>query len=296
MHRAEDSSKRVLLWSHGRAMSTVFLKCLSYVKGVQILSEPYVAALTVGPEKDTQDVKEAFDNYKVDQHAVYEAKLTMAFESDICTFDWVKQALEAKYPGKDIVFCKDMAFAVDGKYDKLPTGFRHTFLMRHPHKVFLSWKKMIADLFQVPVESFPLGSEESMGLSPKRAYGELYDLMMYLKNRGDEPKPIIIDADDLQSNPDSILRQYFATIGLPYDESLLNWPAGTDALDFWIGSKEDLLVGLKPGGFYENCVKSTCFLPPSPIPKREDLSEDIQVEVDYVWKWYMEMYDMRLRP
>ena len=296
MQKAEDSTKRVLIWSHGRAMSTVFLKCMSYVKGIQILSEPYVAALTVGPEKAATDIKEAFDNYKLEQQSAYEAKLTSAFESDVCTFDWVKQALEANYPGKDIVFCKDMAFAVDGRYDKLPTGFRHTFLMRHPHKVFLSWKKMIADLFQIPVDSFPLGSKESMDLTPRRAYGELYDLMMYLKNRGDESKPIIIDADDLQSNPDSILRQYFAALGLPYDESLLKWPEGTNALDHWIGSKEDLAAGLKPGGFYENCVKSTCYLPPSPIPKREDLSEDIQVEVDYVWKWYMEMYDMRLRP
>ncbi|XP_072039165.1 uncharacterized protein [Amphiura filiformis] len=301
-----NTYRGVMLWVNCRSLSTVFLKCMSYVKGIQVVSEPYMAATMFGPERTVTasgenlltDISGSFKEYKTSETSVCDTNLKMAVEDEVCTFDWVKETLEATYTNKDIVFAKDMGFSVVGKYDKLPSGFRHTYLIRHPHKVFLSWKKFAAGVLETPYESFVLSDKIHPTLfPPKRSYGELYDLMMFLKNRGDEPMPIVIDADDLQQDPDSILSQYFASLGIPYDKSLLHWPSGVDGLDNWIGARTDLSAGIKPGGYFETAlVTSSCFAPPSAIPTRDQLDADILAQVDFVWRWYEEMYALRIRP
>ena len=51
---------------------------------------------------------------------------------------------------------------------------------------------------------------------------------------------VIIDADDLQTNPASILCQYCEVIGIPFKESMLNWEAG-DAITKDLIASSDLL-------------------------------------------------------
>ncbi len=186
MDRSSSNTNRVMLWSVGRSLSGVFVKCMSYVEGIQILSEPYVAAYQLGPERiATADVHQSdasavFNNYKSGANTIYETNLKMAVDDNVCTFDWAKEALEADYPGKNIVFCKDIPFAIAEKYYKLPTGFRHTYLIRHPHKVWVSWKKFAAQLLEIPYESLTLSDVHHSILPRKRSYGELHDLTMFL--------------------------------------------------------------------------------------------------------------------
>ena len=47
----------------------------------------------------------------------------------------MKEQLESEAPGKKLIFNKDMVEGIVGKYDALPDGFRHVFLLRHPLKV-----------------------------------------------------------------------------------------------------------------------------------------------------------------
>ena len=47
----------------------------------------------------------------------------------------MKEQLESEAPGKKLIFKKDMVEGIVGKYDALPDGFRHVFLLRHPLKV-----------------------------------------------------------------------------------------------------------------------------------------------------------------
>ncbi len=295
------TTNRVMLWTVGRSLSTVFLKCMSNVKGIQILNEPYYAACELGPEsviaEQHQDYTSAFTNYKATENTIYETNLKMAVDDNVCTFDWAKEALEVDYPGKDIVFCKDIVDAIVGRYGKLPKGFRHTYLIRHPHKVFLSWKKFAANVQEVPYESVILNGDLHPTLHPSNSsYGKLYDLMMFFKTRGDEPSPIVIDSDDLQQDPDSIISQYCRALGIPYDKSLLQWPSGVEAFNNWISAKSSLVTSIKPGGHQQRCAESTSFAPPSATPSREQLTDDILAQVDNVWYWYQEMYALRLRP
>ncbi len=121
--------------------------------------------------------------------------------------------------------------------------------------------------------------------------------MTYLQERGIEPNPIIIDADDLLTNPASILRQYCELLGVPFNESMLEWPSGIEILKSWKGARELLLGNFhESGGYYDMAMKSTRFNLPREMPKREDLSDDILKCVDHSMPYYEKMYDMRLKP
>ena len=302
----DNGPLRVMLWSCPRSLSTVFLKCISFVPNTQIIFEAFASAYQLGPDghsvvnindKVSKDKQEPLVSWKISQVPM---DLPMAFDGEKCSYDFVKGELEADYPGKDLIFCKDMAYGLDAKYDKLPAGYRHTVLIRNPYRQFPSYKKMFNGLilkltgdkeFRLPDltdEVFP------KGYSVK----ELYELIVYFQEAGIEPDPIIIDADDLLENPSSILHQYCNLTGIPYTEDLLQWPSGKDAMKSWKGSWEFLLGTLLPntGGYYNAALDSTCFHPPNAMPRREDLTEDILQCVDFSMPYYEKMYAMRLRP
>ena len=51
------------------------------------------------------------------------------------SYQWIKEQLEMEAPDKKLIFVKDIVVGITGLYDKLPNGFRHAFLLRHPIKV-----------------------------------------------------------------------------------------------------------------------------------------------------------------
>ena len=53
----------------------------------------------------------------------------------IASYPWIKEQLEIDAPDKKLIFVKEIVIGITGKYDKLPKGFRHAFLLRHPVKV-----------------------------------------------------------------------------------------------------------------------------------------------------------------
>ena len=294
---------RVILWSVPRSLSTVFEKCMSYVPHTLIINEAFVCAYHLGPDghnvtsmvsKDLKVVQEK----KLEQ---VQLDLPMAFDGEKCSYDFVKGEMEADYPGKSLIFCKDMAYGLDGKHDKLPaSGYRHTFLIRNPHRQFVSYKKMLGGpiLMMTGKREFRL-PDLPVALMPKGfAVKELHDLITYFQEAGIEPDPIIIDADDLLENPGSILRQYCNLTGIPYSEELLQWPSAKDGMKSWKGAREFLLGNLVPdtGGYYDAALNSTCFHPPKEMPRREDLDEDVLECVDFSMPYYDKMYAMRLKP
>ncbi|XP_072051969.1 uncharacterized protein [Amphiura filiformis] len=173
----------------------------------------------------------------------------------------------ADYPGKNVLLVKDQAYGLDAKYDTIPPGFRHAFLIRHPYKVLPSWKRM------------------------------QFELLEYVQKNLD-PNPVIIDADDLQSNPSSILRQFCQAVGIPYSDSLIEWPADRNIMKTWKGSRVLLQGNMleNGGGYYENAMKSSRFLPVTATPKRSDLSQDLQEAADNYMPYYEKMYQMRFKP
>ena len=211
------------------------------------------------------------------------------YEASKHGFQWVKERMEEDYPGKKLIFNKDMVQGIAGHYDALPKGYRHTFLIRHPLKVFKSFKKMVS---MSPMNG-RLPELTPYLIPPGYFFKEMYELVEYVKKEKLEPNPIIIDADDLLSNTSGVMKCYCDAMGIQFSESLLSWPAGEEAmLQKWMTPKE-LLEGGKMA--HVETFKSTGFGPPSPLPDRSELPEDVLEVADASMEYYDKLYEQRLK-
>ncbi|XP_072029745.1 uncharacterized protein [Amphiura filiformis] len=292
---------RVFIWCVPRTLGTALTKCLSYVDGIQVINEPFVSAFNFGPESlransgaetNTDPVKKFMDSASAVQN-VFEK----AFDDSKCTYGWVRQQLEAEYPGKKYLLVKDQAFCLNEKYNSIPPGFRHVFLIRHPYKVYPSWKRLLTKLFNLDHDPASLTDLEELNHQPCGMVEMQFNLLKYVQENLD-PNPVIIDSDDLQNNPASTLRQFCEAVGIPYNDSLLEWPGNRDIMKTWIGSRIALQGNLleNEGGFYENALRSSSFLPSTATPNRSELSEDVLKVADDALPFYEQMYQMRLKP
>ena len=253
----------------------------------------FSTAYYVGPEAAVQQPMErVILSNKEDVERVTK-NFPNVYDDDLCTYEWAKKRLETPQLGK-VVFAKDHAYALCDKYDLVPSNFVHTFLIRHPHKTLPSLRKALIEHNEL---SASLSSAELMSkyYAPRYGYGEQHDLVNYLRKR--KQLVVIIDADDLQDNPESIIRQYCEAVNIPFEDSYLKWESGVRLLRQWHISKSFLYYGIDGDvKYYETAIKSTHFLPPQPMPSKEDLPEDLLEIIDSVMPHYHHMYEMRLKP
>ena len=66
----------------------------------------------------------------------------LCFIHTIASYPWIKEQLEIDAPDKKLIFVKEIVIGITGKYGKLPKGFRHAFLLRHPLKVLQIQKRI----------------------------------------------------------------------------------------------------------------------------------------------------------
>ena len=293
-----------MLWGLPRSLTTVLEKCISYVDDIQVINEAFAAAMTAGPEKETQGMP-GIDNFMENASAVAaeDEGQFHCWDDSVCTYQWVKETMEADYPGKKIVFCKDIVSTIYDHMEMIPRGFRHTFIIRNPTKSILSMRKLALQNFLppgLPPEKFQLDEVNKMraqqlGRELKNPFQMITELVAYLKDHG-EAHPVIVDADDLQNHPASILRQYCEAVEIPYSDSLLEWPAGDDIVKKnWYVSKT-LQHGNKLGNYYGVALSSTKFLPATPAPPSTELTQDVINLSAEAEPFYQQLYEMRLRP
>ncbi|SMO47147.1 hypothetical protein SAMN06265219_102316 [Gracilimonas mengyeensis] len=99
-------------------------------------------------------------------------------------------------------------------------------------------------------------------------YAKHLEIVEYLKTVGKKPK--IVDAKNILQYPQSRLRELCGSLGIPFDEAMLKWPAGP--------RKED---GVWAKHWYHNVHRSTGFRKyqanKDPFPEElEDLLEECQ--------------------
>ena len=293
-----DDVNRVFLWGIPRTLSTAVTKCLSHVRDIQIINQPYCEAFYYGPDsklpppdKDDGPVNRFLSAVSAHKEKSKNPEFT-GLDHTLMSYKWVRdEILEAPFPGKQVVLCRDQAMYLDGRYDMLPRGFKYSFLIRHPNKVLRSFKKKVITAWELgevpnvrtlPPILFPLGC----------GFKELYDLVQYVKENID-PMPTILDADDLLQDPQSILSTYCARMGIPYSSKLLSWEAGGDLSGTWIEGGT-LKVAAKDQGFYDNAFKSVQFGEPTPIPDLASLSDDLQECVKYSMPYYERLHVERI--
>ena len=128
------------------------------------------------------------------------------FHSTTAFLDWLHHETD------DVnVFLKDTP---DERHRKLLTdpaflrGIRHAFLIRKPHEIAASF-----------YEIEPTMSLASIGLE---FLNEFHDAV---RHAGGHP-PVVVDSDDLVTQPAATMAAYCAAVGLPFIPSALRWEAG----------------------------------------------------------------------
>ena len=224
-------------------------------------------------------------------------------------FPLLKNALDN--PGKDapLVFCKTVAYPLIGKYRFLPdksSNYRYTIILRHPLRVFKSWRKGMYDLV-TQIAALSTGSTKSweefhfMHDVPDkykvedRHFKGLYDQWQYVKENLD-PNPLIIDSDELLSDPKGMLTKFCAELDIPYSDDLIRWDGDPKGIDGWwqpYNKLYDFQFGLI---LCENAMYAKGFKKPSKLPVLEEMSEDVKESYEMIKPYYEEMYEARLKP
>ncbi|XP_038069835.1 uncharacterized protein LOC119739071, partial [Patiria miniata] len=260
--------KRVALWSHPRSLSTAMVMSFGNYGNVEVFNEMFGGAFAFGPER--------------------KMPMPLPVEEHL-TFNMVKSQLEAAYPDRDLVFMKDHAISLDKKYERLPAGFHHTFLIRDPSRAVPSSLKM-GLRGGMSVEQY---LQMSQVFGKTMGYEHLLDLLEHVEGTLQQ-RVVLLDADDIRRHPEKMLRAYCDAVDLPFCESLLTWDPITEIP--WHNPKS-LLAFNKANGAYEDALKSSCWLPPNPNPP--DLTDCPQPILDMIEAArlvYEKLYAKRLQP
>ncbi|XP_072047152.1 uncharacterized protein [Amphiura filiformis] len=155
---------------------------------------------------------------------------------------------------------------------------------------------MVFPFAQMIFPQFRLCDVPAFIFPPKYGFVEQLELYQYIKANVD-PSPIILDADDLLSNPKSEVEQYCSGVGIPFSDSLLEWPSSIDVIKKWKVARRTLHANmLQTGGFFDAALHSSRFNPPKEMPSVTELPEDVIPCVEASMPCYQQMYEMRLKP
>ena len=198
---------RVLLWSAPRCLSSVFERSVRELSSVKVIYEPHQAAYYYGPERTTEANQGTAD----DHENMLQSKHTLQ------TYNYADRKLLADYDGYGALFAKDMAYFIPNERFEVYTrgefsNFVHSFLIRNPHQSMPSlWKACMRS-------NYRFSKPET------DAYQRLYELLEFVHSTGRQVT--VVDAADLLSDPEAIMKRYCAETGLPYGKKMLIWSPG----------------------------------------------------------------------
>ena len=142
------------------------------------------------------------------------------------SFTQIKEDIESAK--SRYVFIKEMAAHNYDPLDTfLPRGFKHTFLIREPSRVYKSARgttgNMLRETGLVGRDTeYDMVRDDPFDAQPMTWFERQHKLWKHVKDDID-PNPVVIDAFDLLSNPGRVLKAYCEAVGLPYDDGLLRW-------------------------------------------------------------------------
>ena len=254
--------RRIFLWSAPRSLSTAFERSIRELEKVKVINEPYEYPYYFGPERKDDLFSDAYPD-KFDPKA---------------TFESVRNKITAQCDGYDVVFVKEMAYHVEGRYSLAVAGsaFKHTFLIRDPRKAVISLYKVHKDIGLLA------------NLTPSVAgFCPLYEL--YQKVQEVDPNPLVIDADDLLENPKEMMKYYCTATGLPFKEDMVNWSPGP-VPDWTMWPRCDVWHGavINSSGFIQKPKSS------SPVSLLE-YPKEVQDIISYSLPFYEAMYSSRIK-
>lgn len=248
--------KVIFLWVHPRSLSTAFERAIIQRDDLHIFHEPFAYLYYI------KEAKGDIPNFHVDpNHPI--------------TYSEIKKMILDKFNDVDntkSIFVKDMGFHClkhflkDEEFISNP-NIIHSFLIRDPIKAVASHFKM-----------YPKVTPEEIG---HEALYQMYQKIVKLTNK----RPIIIDADSLQSDPQGTMQKYCLAVQLPYKSNSLKWNEGM--LPIWNTWKE----------WHIDAAESSGFKPPEDNSKHLKIIEEnphLWKHVNYVQPYYDQLKELQI--
>ena len=177
----------IALWAVPRSISSAFERMMRARGDVHVLYEPFQDYYYFSDDRIT----EHFSKKKAPDPSFHYAAI-------------VERILSADRP----TFFKDMAYHLSAcMTPELLSNFRNTFLIRHPRWVLPSLYKL-----------HPACSLEETGFDQQLR-------LMRMASQLGEPL-VIVDAEELRTDPANVVRDYCTEVALPFMESALHWEPG----------------------------------------------------------------------
>lgn len=189
-----------------------------------------------------------------------------------------------------------MFFVIPSSNEQVPK--KHMFLIRHPLRVMNSMTVSIRNICKylgMGDVDFEIFRDTPMSGQGYFQRDHTHYLWKYVRENFD-PKPVIVDSEDLCRYPEQMLPKLFNALDIPYDAKYLSWPAEEEILKSWKGSIGGMVAG-KAMKSYDRAFGSSSFVTPtSEMPNLEEIPTFFRENYDTLMKSYNEMYAHRLRP
>lgn len=238
------------LWTHPRSISTAFERVMIERGDLNILHEPfsyyyYVKQDGATIEQQYVDPEHPTDYAGIKDHIQASATDKPAFFKDMCAH------------------CYD-ALAED---EALLKQLHNTFLIRDPAKAIASYYAM-----NPRVTLDEIGLKQICGIFEKA------------KALNGEP-PIVVDADDLEDDPDGIIRAYCQRLGLPFISEAMSWtPEHQEEWEIWKDWHTD---AAQSTGIQKSMERFEVTI---------DNSDHLKHFYDRSWPYYERMHRHRIAP
>jgi len=210
------------MWSGPRNLSTAMMRSFENRRDCAVWDEPFFAPFLLATGGDNPMREETLAAHESDPKIV------------------AKQCLEAPASGEPIYFQKHMPnHVVEGFPRDWMRKCRHFFLLRDPAAVIASYARGRAKF-----------TIQDIG------FLEQVDLYDEICEWADTP-PAIVLSNDILTDPEGYLSAICESVNIPFDNAMLNWPAGPRDTD-----------GVWAPHWYKSVMNSTGFGSPrteSPI-------------------------------
>jgi hypothetical protein len=202
-------TKRINLWSGPRNVSTAIMRSFEQRSDTRVFDEPHYGAYLKIQHQRAQNHPMAHE----------------VIGSMLCDGERVTEQLVMGPHTKPVVFFKQMT------HHLYLTGIRQDFLK---DTVNIILTRNPADVIPSLVKD--IGTQIDIN---DTGYAAQVDLLETLQNFGQNP--LVLDAELLLENPESVLTQLCQRIGIDFEPSMLSWEAGPSAFDgnwgkYWYGN------------------------------------------------------------
>lgn len=188
-----------------------------------------------------------------------------------------------------------MAYAVNGipSHEYLPeVDVQHTFLIRNPLAVFPSFKTAIENEFEGTLSTEERGDINILNdvpiYKPKQFYKQLFNIWEEVRQK-EGAHPIVLDADDVVSNPDATLQKYCREVGFQWDRKLLSWESSHKVIRRWKGCANYLRTAPSFFWFRKALSSNRFYSSNKPLPDIETLPIDVQACITESMPFYNEL-------